>query len=109
MEILEMKLLSVSDLSARWSYTRAGIHKLIKGEDFPPPAAEIGRKKQKVYSEESIRHYEENKPWLFDENEKQRRQRLFLLLRTRKEETKGTQGLLEKLLERWARSWVGKS
>lgn len=73
-----MKLLAVSDLCVRWTYTRAGIHKLIKTHEFPQPVAIVNQGKTKVFNLEDIKAYEQDRPWLFDVSEKAYRQRLFL-------------------------------
>lgn len=70
-----MKLLSVSDLSARWIYTRAGIHKLLKTNDFPLPISIVNQGKIKLFDIKDIEAYEQNKPWLFNKEEKIKRQR----------------------------------
>ena len=75
-----MKLLSIADLSDRWVYSKAGIHKLVKTENFPKPLAIVSRGKVRVFKEEDIEAYESGKPWLFDQEIKRRRQNLFLIL-----------------------------
>ena len=79
-EILIVNLLSISDLCDRWNYTKAGIHKLVKTKEFPKPYAIVSRGKIRVFHEEDIKIYEQNKPWLFDQKIKKQRQNLFLLL-----------------------------
>lgn len=69
-KILIMNLLSISDLCDRWSYTKSGIHKLVKTEEFPKPFAVVSRGKIKIFHEEDIKIYEQNKPWLFDPRNK---------------------------------------
>lgn len=77
---MEKKYLTISDLKNRWIYTKAGIHKLTKSKDFPKPFAIVSNEKIKIYDEEDIAKYEYGKIWLFDENAKVRRQKLFFLL-----------------------------
>ena len=79
-EILIVNLLSISDLCDRWRYTKSGIHKLVKTEGFPKPFAVVSRGKIRIFHEEDIRIYEQNKPWLFDQEIKKQRQNLFLIL-----------------------------
>lgn len=79
-EIFTVNLLSISDLCDRWGYTKSGIHKLVKTEEFPKPFAFVSRGKIRIFHEEDIRVYEQNKPWLFDQEIKKQRQNLFLLL-----------------------------
>lgn len=93
-----MKLFAVSDLYARWNYTRAGIHKLLKKEDFPKPVDVVNCGKTKLFNSEDIEAYEKERPWLFDENQKLRRQNLYFRLQQVKEaEPREKQQLLEKL------------
>jgi predicted DNA-binding transcriptional regulator AlpA len=66
-----MKILSVSDLCERWTYTRAGIYKLVKTAKFPEPIGVVNRGKTKVFNADDIKAYEQDKPWLFDEDQKQ--------------------------------------
>lgn len=73
------KLLSIADICDRWTYTKAGIHKLVKTENFPKPFAIVSRGKVKIFREEDIEVYEKNKPWLFNQEMKKRRQYLFLM------------------------------
>jgi predicted DNA-binding transcriptional regulator AlpA len=75
-----MKLLSITDLCDRWNYTKSGIHKLVKTKEFPKPFALVSRGKIKIFKEEEIKIYEENKPWFFDQEMKKQRQNLFLIL-----------------------------
>jgi predicted DNA-binding transcriptional regulator AlpA len=79
------KYLGLADLSDRWNYTKSGIHKLIKNDNFPKPFAIINRGKVKIFHEDSISEYEKDKPWLFDVDQKINRQKLFCLLQTVKE------------------------
>lgn len=75
-----MELLAVSDLQGRWKYTKAGIHKLIKRDDFPKPIAAVCNGRIKVFLKADIEKYEIGKSWLFDHEQKRRRQILFGLL-----------------------------
>jgi len=77
---MKQKFFTISDLCKRWIYSKAGIHKLTKSKNFPEPFAVVSNGKIKIFSEEDIIEYEKNKKWLFDENEKLRRQKLFFLL-----------------------------
>lgn len=76
----KVNLLSISDLCERWVYTKAGIHKLTNTEKFPKPIAIVSKGKIKIFKEEDIKAYERNKPWLFDEELKMRRQNWFCTL-----------------------------
>lgn len=75
-----MKLLSIADLCERWVYSKAGIHKLIKTDQFPKPCAIVSKGKVRIFKEEDIKVYERNKPWLFNQEIKLRRQHLFYAL-----------------------------
>ena len=75
-----VKLLSIADLCDRWLYSKAGIHKLVKTEKFPKPFAIVSRGKVRIFKEEDIEVYEKDKPWLFNQDMKRRRQNLFLIL-----------------------------
>jgi hypothetical protein len=79
-EFLIVNLLSITDLCDRCSYTKAGIHKLVKTETFPEPFAVVSRGKIRIFKEEDIKIYEQNKPWLFNQEIKKKRQNLFLIL-----------------------------
>jgi hypothetical protein len=83
-DFLDMNLLSITDLCDRWIYTKAGIHKLVRKEDFPKPFGLVSRKKVKIFKEEDIKIYEHNKPWLFNQELKKQRQNLFLILSNNK-------------------------
>jgi hypothetical protein len=79
-DFLTMNLLSITDLCDRWIYTKAGIHKLVRTEDFPHPVGLVSRGKVRIFKEEDIKIYEHNKPWLFNQELKKQRQNLFLIL-----------------------------
>lgn len=98
MILIMPNFLALPDLCERWNYTKSGVHKLVKRDDFPKPFAIVNRGKMRIYAEETIVDYERDKPWLFDENQKFRRQILYLKLRQVKEaEPKDQQKLLAKL------------
>ena len=75
-----MTFLSITDLYERWTYTKAGIYKLIKRDDFPKPFTVVSKGKVKIFREADVIDYEKNKPWLFDKKKKEMRQRLFFIL-----------------------------
>lgn len=79
-DFLTMNLLSITDLCDRWIYTKAGIHKLVRTEDFQHPVGLVSRGKVRIFKEEDIKIYEHNKPWLFNQELKKQRQHLFLIL-----------------------------
>jgi len=65
-----MKYFSVIDLYKRWSYTKPGVYKLVRRDDFPKPFAVVSEGRVKIFREDDIAEYEKNKPWLFDEKKK---------------------------------------
>jgi hypothetical protein len=69
-QINRMQLLSIVDLCARWTYTRAGIYKLVKTAEFPAPTCTVSCGKTKLFAMEDIKNYEKERPWLFDKNQK---------------------------------------
>ena len=102
-----MKFLSTTDLCDRWVYTRAGIHKLINSKEFPQPITTVNRGRIKIFSEEAIEAYEQEKPWLFDEGEKLMRQRLYALLQMAKENPEEREVILKKCFGNAAQPWKG--
>jgi predicted DNA-binding transcriptional regulator AlpA len=75
-----VKLLSIADLCERWIYSKAGIHNLIRSNKFPEPCAIVSKGKVRIFKEEDIQAYEKDKPWLFNQEMKMRRQNLFFVL-----------------------------
>ena len=80
-----MKLLSIADLCARWVYSKAGIHNLVRTDQFPEPCAIVSKGKVRIFQEEDIEVYEKDKPWLFNQEMKMRRQNSFFILSKIKE------------------------
>jgi hypothetical protein len=80
-----MRLLGIADLCVRWSYSKAGVHKLAKSKDFPSPIGIVCKGRIKIFLEEDILSYERTRPWLFDEEQKIRRQKLYAKLQHAKE------------------------
>lgn len=99
-----MKLFGISDLSARWCYTKSGIHKLAKSKDFPLPIQKICRGRISIYSEQDILEYEKSRPWLLDEAQKIRRQCLYAKLQTAKVAVNPDE-VLKNIFGSSARSW----
>jgi hypothetical protein len=100
-----MKFLSFSDLQTRWGYTRAGIHNLAKKPNFPLPFAIVSNGKIKIFQVADIEAYEQGKPWLFDENQKQQRRRLFGLLSMAKAEQPEQKNILKHAFGKKAQDW----
>lgn len=53
-----MQLLGVADLVARWVYTKQGIHRLIRTDDFPKPCAQVNQGRIRVWHLQDIEAYE---------------------------------------------------
>ena len=103
-----MAFLTIIDLCDRWNYSRAGIHKLAKSQQFPPPISKVSRGRISLFSEADIVVYEQNKPWLFDVNQKQRRQKLFGLLKQASEKPDEQARILKHAFGEEAKEWVTK-
>ncbi len=101
-----MKLLSIVDLRVRWNYTKAGVYKLVKSKSFPKPFMTVSDGKLKLYTEEAIQAYERDKPWLFDEALKQRRQQLFGLLKQARDDPEQREAILKHAFGEGAKSWT---
>lgn len=71
--------LGVSDLVARWVYTRGGVHVLLKNKAFPAPCFIINKGRTKVFLLADIEAYEKNHPELFDDEIKRRKQNGYYL------------------------------
>lgn len=99
-----MKLLSIVDLRLRWNYTKGGVYKLVKSQNFPVPFMTVSNGKVKLYCEEAIRAYEQDKPWLFDEARKRLRQNLYAILHKVKEDS-NPQESLNKIFGQAAKPW----
>lgn len=57
-----MDYLGPGDLLKRWSYTRAGIHKLSRKDDFPKLVMVINAGRTKVWARADIEAYEKAHP-----------------------------------------------
>jgi hypothetical protein len=99
-----MKLLSIVDLRSRWSYSKAGVHKLVKAKNFPQPFMAVSQGKVKLFREEDIQAYEQDKPWLFDEESKRLRQNLYAIFQKAKADG-NPQETLNKLFGQDAKPW----
>lgn len=99
-----MKLLALPDLYERWTYTKAGIHKLAKSESFPKPVATVCKGRIKIYRQEDVELYEKDRPWLLDEDQKIQRQKIYALLNLAKQEGKSRE-ILHKLFGKKAVEW----
>lgn len=71
--------LGVSDLVARWVYTRGGVHILLKNKGFPRPYFIVNKGRTKVYLLADIEAYERNHPELFDNELKEKKQKGYFL------------------------------
>lgn len=99
-----MKLLSIADLCVRWKYSKAGVHKLTKAKNFPAPFAIVSQGKIKIFKKEDIQAYEQDKPWLFDEEQKRQRQNLYAILQTVKA-SQDPQADLNNIFGKAAKPW----
>lgn len=59
--------LGPGDLALRWGYTKQGIQKLAKHEDFPRPVFTINRGRIRVWALADIELYENGRPELHSE------------------------------------------
>lgn len=101
-----MQLLSIVDLRIRWKYSKGGVYKLVKSSHFPKPFMTVSAGKVKLYKEEEIQAYERDKPWLFDETLKGRRQQLFGLLNQAKDNPQEREAILKHAFGEGAKNWV---
>lgn len=106
---LTMKLLSIVDLRTRWKYTKGGMYKLAKSPNFPKPFMTVSNGKVKLYAEATIQAYETDKPWLFDEEQKRQRQRLFGLLSLAKVNDPEQINILQHAFGQGAKPWKANS
>jgi hypothetical protein len=76
------ELLSISDLSRRWIYTREGIRRLVARDSlFPAPTSTISRGmrgRTRLWERHDIEGYERTRLHLTDADEKHRRQKRHL-------------------------------
>ena len=68
-----MELVGIADLVARWTYTRQGVHKLLRRPDFPVPRHVINRGRTKIWALSDIEIFEQANREVLDANEKRRR------------------------------------
>lgn len=74
-------LVGIADLTLRWGYTRQGVHKVVAGGDFPPPAAVVNGGRVRVWRLREVEAFERGRPELGDEAAKQRKQTGYFLAR----------------------------
>lgn len=68
-----MAYLGMGDLLKQWIYTRRGVEKLMRREDFPSPAFTINGGRTKVWHTADIAAYERVHPELTSETAKHRK------------------------------------
>jgi hypothetical protein len=68
-----MQLLGTGDLVARWVYTRQGIHKLSRRDDFPSPWGIVNQGRTKLWRLEDIEMFEQTHPEVRNESYKQQK------------------------------------
>lgn len=78
-----LALLGVADLTARWSYTRQGVHQLAARPGFPAPAASVNGGRIRVWLLTDIEAFEQRRPELGDQVAKRRKQRGYHLAQMR--------------------------
>lgn len=74
------RLMALSDLVERWTYTRAGLQNLIKTDAaFPKPVAVVNGGRTRIWMVADIENYERGHPWVCDPEAKERHVRLHQL------------------------------
>lgn len=73
--VFRMKLLGRSDLRSRWTYTRQGVHKVLKWRDCPRPYLSADRGRLAAWLESDIEVFERGHPELLDEDAKRNKSR----------------------------------
>ena len=56
-----LDLLGITDLAARWSYTRQGVHQLAARSGFPAPAAVVNSGRVRVWLLVDIETFEQGR------------------------------------------------
>ena len=67
-------LLGITDLTARWSYTRQGVHQLAARPGFPTPVAAVNGGRIRVWLLADIEVFEQGRSELGDQMAKRRKQ-----------------------------------
>lgn len=73
-----------ADLMRRWHYTKQGIHKLQKRQDFPAPATLVAAGRMRLWAVKDIEAYERDRPELHSEAAKLAKMRGFYRARHKK-------------------------
>ena len=81
-----LALLGVTDLAARWEYTRQGVHQLAARPGFPAPAAAVNGGRIRVWLLADVEAFEQGRPELGDQAAKQRKQRGYYQAREKAEQ-----------------------
>lgn len=76
-----LRLVGVTDLAERWSYTRQGVHKLAARPDFPTPLGAVNGGRIRVWSLSDIEAFERDRPELGDPAAKERKRTGYYLAR----------------------------
>ena len=76
-----LALLGVTDLAARWGYTRQGIHQLAARPGFPMPVAVVNGGRIRVWLLADVEAFEQERPELGDQMSKRRKQVGYYLAR----------------------------
>jgi hypothetical protein len=59
--------LGPGDLARRWHYTKQGVQKLARREDFPAPLVTVNRGRIRLWAKQDIERYERDRPELHSE------------------------------------------
>jgi hypothetical protein len=78
-----LALLGIADLSARWGYTRQGVHQLTARSGFPAPAAVVNDGRIRVWLLADIEAFEQGWSEPGDATAKQHKQWGYHLARTK--------------------------
>ncbi len=68
---LDGEYFALTDLQARWIYTRQGVHKLARSKGFPAPALTVSLGRVRLWSRFDIEAFERAHPEVLDEGRKQ--------------------------------------
>lgn len=69
------KLMTISDMAARWDMPRQSIHERKDANDFPPIVQYVSNGRTALYLESDVEKYEIKYPWITTREKRQRRQR----------------------------------
>lgn len=70
--------LRLGDLARRWGYSKQGVQKLAKREDFPAPCFTLNHGKIRIWAVREVEAFERERPELLSEDAKLRKVAGFL-------------------------------